>query len=150
MLSDEQMSNGYPFSLLNDEQMSNKVGVEHQPEQFARENGWLEDFLVSFWDGLFSGAFAVSFRDCNKNTTAQQMALEAECEVSFLLIVFPRLLASIWSHLSNLDHPHFPSANIIPGLACQRASRRTGQDFLRLLLRQVLCSNHPNMVPDLW
>ena len=27
MLSDEQMSNGYPFSLLNDEQMSNKVGV---------------------------------------------------------------------------------------------------------------------------
>ena len=29
-LSDEQMSNGYPFSLLNDEQMSNKVGVEHQ------------------------------------------------------------------------------------------------------------------------
>ena len=25
------MSNGYPFSLLNDEQMSNKVGVEHQP-----------------------------------------------------------------------------------------------------------------------
>ena len=31
MLSDEQMSNGYPFSLLNDEQMSNKVRVEHQP-----------------------------------------------------------------------------------------------------------------------
>ena len=31
VLSDEQMSNGYPFSLLNDEQMSNKVGVEHQP-----------------------------------------------------------------------------------------------------------------------
>ena len=28
---DEQMSNGYPFSLLNDEQMSNKVRVEHQP-----------------------------------------------------------------------------------------------------------------------
>ncbi len=30
-LSEEQMSIGYPFSLLNDEQMSNKVGVEHQP-----------------------------------------------------------------------------------------------------------------------
>ena len=29
---DEQMSNGYPFSRLNDEQMSNKVRVEHQPE----------------------------------------------------------------------------------------------------------------------
>ena len=33
VLSDEQMSNGYPFSLLNDEQMSNKVGVKHQPEK---------------------------------------------------------------------------------------------------------------------
>ena len=33
MLSDEQMSNGYPFSLANDEQMSNWVGVEHQPEE---------------------------------------------------------------------------------------------------------------------
>ena len=32
MLSDEQMSKGYPFSLLNDEQMSNKVRVEHQPD----------------------------------------------------------------------------------------------------------------------
>ena len=31
VLSEEQMSIGYPFSLLNDEQMSNKVGVEHQP-----------------------------------------------------------------------------------------------------------------------
>ena len=31
VLSDEQRSNGYPFLLLNDEQMSNKVGVEHQP-----------------------------------------------------------------------------------------------------------------------
>ena len=30
VLSDEQMSNGYPFSLLNDEQMSNKVRVKHQ------------------------------------------------------------------------------------------------------------------------
>ena len=32
VLSDEQMSNGYPFSLVNDEQMSNKVGVKHQPD----------------------------------------------------------------------------------------------------------------------
>ena len=32
VLSDEQMSNGWSFSLLNDEQMSNKVRVEHQPE----------------------------------------------------------------------------------------------------------------------
>ena len=32
MLSDEQMRNIWPFSLLNDEQMSNKVRVEHQSE----------------------------------------------------------------------------------------------------------------------
>ncbi len=38
-LSDEQMSNGWPFSLLNDEQMSNWLGVEHQPDN----NGALED-----------------------------------------------------------------------------------------------------------
>ena len=31
VLSDEQMRKKWPFSLLNDEQMSNKVGVEHQP-----------------------------------------------------------------------------------------------------------------------
>ena len=34
VLSDEQMSNGWQFSLLNDEQMSNKVRVEHQPDEF--------------------------------------------------------------------------------------------------------------------
>ena len=38
VLSDEQMSNGYPFSLLNDEQMSNKVGVEHQPDKLLPNN----------------------------------------------------------------------------------------------------------------
>ena len=27
---------------------------------FASENGWLEYFFVSFWDGLFSGAILVS------------------------------------------------------------------------------------------
>ena len=31
---DEQMSNGYPSSLVNDEQMSNKVGVKHQPDMY--------------------------------------------------------------------------------------------------------------------
>ena len=31
VLSDEQMSKGWPFFLLNDEQMSNWLGVEHQP-----------------------------------------------------------------------------------------------------------------------
>ena len=36
--SDEQTSNGWPFSLLNDGQMSNKVGVEHQPV-----------YLMLFW-----------------------------------------------------------------------------------------------------
>ena len=54
MLSDEQMSNGYPFSLLNDEQMSNKVRVEHQPEKRdpvqrgnSRLGGNHENFQVS-------------------------------------------------------------------------------------------------------
>ena len=32
VLSDEQMSKRWPFSLLNNEQMSNWLGVEHQPE----------------------------------------------------------------------------------------------------------------------
>ena len=31
VLSDEQMSKEWPFSLLNDEQMSNWLGVEHCP-----------------------------------------------------------------------------------------------------------------------
>ena len=31
VLSDEQMRKIWPFSLLNDEQMSNWLGVEHQP-----------------------------------------------------------------------------------------------------------------------
>ena len=34
MLSDEQMSKRLPFSLLNNEQMSNWLGVEHQPVTF--------------------------------------------------------------------------------------------------------------------
>ena len=32
VLSDEQMSNGCQFSLLNDEHMSNWLGVQHQPD----------------------------------------------------------------------------------------------------------------------
>ena len=36
VLSDEQMSKRWPFSLLNDEQMSNKVGVKHQPAKRQR------------------------------------------------------------------------------------------------------------------
>ncbi len=32
VLSDEQMRKIWPFCLLNDEQMSNKVGVKHQPD----------------------------------------------------------------------------------------------------------------------
>ncbi len=35
-LVDEQMSNRWPFCLLNDEQMSNKVQVEHQPVKALR------------------------------------------------------------------------------------------------------------------
>ena len=46
--------------------MAAEIGFFSTPETniFAPENGWLEYFLVSFWDGLFSGAFAVSFREC--------------------------------------------------------------------------------------
>ena len=47
MLSDEQMSNGYPFSLLNDEQMSNKVRVEHQPAIYIYIQLW--PCLDVFW-----------------------------------------------------------------------------------------------------
>ena len=32
VLSDEQMRKGWPFFLLNDEQMSNWLGVEHLPD----------------------------------------------------------------------------------------------------------------------
>ena len=49
VLSDEQMSKRWQFSLLNDEQMSNWVGVEHLPifvyfkfvcfEQYLKKTG---------------------------------------------------------------------------------------------------------------
>ena len=38
-LSDEQMRKIWPFSLLNDEQMSKKVGVKHQPVFFLKVLG---------------------------------------------------------------------------------------------------------------
>ena len=37
VLSDEQMRKIWPFSLLNDEQMSNKVEAKHQPVRFLEE-----------------------------------------------------------------------------------------------------------------
>ena len=40
------------------------TGAGFRPSTVAAENGWLED-EVSFWGpSLFSGAFAVSFREC--------------------------------------------------------------------------------------
>ncbi len=50
VLSDEQMSNGKPFSLLNDEQMSSWLGVEHQSVTLllmATRN----PATVTTWDG---------------------------------------------------------------------------------------------------
>ena len=47
VLSDEQMSKEWPFSLLNDEQMSNKVRVEHQPVVFCF-------FLNAFLGSMFT------------------------------------------------------------------------------------------------
>ena len=38
VLSDEQMSKRWPFSLLNDEQMSNWVGVKHLPVEVQTPN----------------------------------------------------------------------------------------------------------------
>ena len=35
VLSNEQMSKRWPFSLLNDEQMSNWVGVKHLPDKLV-------------------------------------------------------------------------------------------------------------------
>ncbi len=43
-----------------------RVGF-HSPKQaaseFTPEKWWLEDDPASFWDGIFSGALAVSFRE---------------------------------------------------------------------------------------
>ncbi len=48
VLSDEQMSKGWPFSLLNDEQMSNWVGVV-RTNQLKSENTHHSKFLVFFF-----------------------------------------------------------------------------------------------------
>ena len=62
VLSDEQMSNGWPVSLLNDEQMSNWLGAEHQPvheyinnptcqvDEFIPNNDRLIDLSDDFFD----------------------------------------------------------------------------------------------------
>ena len=42
------------------------------------ENGWLED-EISFWDGLFSGAFAVSFREGKPPDIHQKSKLFGHC-----------------------------------------------------------------------
>ena len=47
VLSDEQMSKGCPFSLLNDEQMSNWLGVEHQPDIFQLKPPPIRDFILA-------------------------------------------------------------------------------------------------------
>ena len=49
VLGDEQMSKGWPFSLLNDEQMSNWLGVEHQPGNDV--SPW--ERKGSCWTGVF-------------------------------------------------------------------------------------------------
>ena len=58
VLSDEQMSNGYPFSLVNDEQMSNKVGVEHQP---VSERKPLLEGPMFHWTMIVGGTQETSF-----------------------------------------------------------------------------------------
>ena len=50
VLSDEQMSNKWQFSLLNDEHMSNKLGVEHQPviNHCLNRNVFSSSFFVAW------------------------------------------------------------------------------------------------------
>ena len=67
MLSDEQMSNGYPFSLLNDEQMSNKVRVEHQPDKMHVFSTFiLRCTYTSVPFGPFSGGFNPVEEKCHQ------------------------------------------------------------------------------------
>ena len=42
----------------------------------APENGWLEYYIVSFWDGLFSGAMLVSGRVSKKTDPVFQRTTE--------------------------------------------------------------------------
>ena len=70
VLSDEQMSNGYPFSLLNDEQMSNKVGVEHQPVYFGLQPPEISAWwclMVSIWKYFISRRFSYLLYGPKKN-----------------------------------------------------------------------------------
>ena len=46
VLSDEQMRKIWPFSLLNDEQMSNWVGVKHQPVTYCYTHCLSRDFFL--------------------------------------------------------------------------------------------------------
>ena len=55
VLSDEQMRKRWLFSLLNDEQMSNKVGVEHQPVKPYLPYQYLSN-------GMFSAPRDLGFR----------------------------------------------------------------------------------------
>ena len=53
VLSDEQMSKRWPFSLLNDEQMSNWLGVEHLPVDLWTKNAnslWPSEGIK--WPGM--------------------------------------------------------------------------------------------------
>ena len=61
VLSDEQMRKIWPFSLLNDEQMSNKVEVKHQPDKQPVFHGSCQGF-VGFAQNLFDelGSVGVS------------------------------------------------------------------------------------------
>ncbi len=67
VLSDEEMSNGYPISLLNDEQMNNWVGVEHQPDNKLRRIcfGVFEPFLLGGGEAFNANfmTFAITMTD---------------------------------------------------------------------------------------
>ncbi len=55
MLSDEQMSKGWPFSLINDEHMCNWLGVEHQPVISQKIHGANGIFYLNEWSILNNG-----------------------------------------------------------------------------------------------
>ena len=58
MLSDEQTSKGWPVSLLNDEQMSNWVGVKHLPVKiFFWGGGQSEEMVLIFVEIIIQHVF---------------------------------------------------------------------------------------------
>ena len=66
VLSDEQMRNGWPF-LLNNEQMSNMVGVEHQAENHQRlfgVEGYGDFFGAKKWTQKISRRKNLKYKDC--------------------------------------------------------------------------------------